>query len=89
MEGGARYAFAPSAAQRLEPVCYQLAAVAPVHWYEALMLSLSSFQGRGFFPSQFGLGDPLAIVAAFEAVLGLFIELILNATFSNRILTKG
>jgi Pentapeptide repeats (8 copies) len=64
--------------------------VAPaLHWYEALVLSLSSFHGRGFFPSQIGLGDPLAIVAAFEAVIGLFIELILIATFSNRFLTKG
>ncbi len=59
-----------------------------LHWYEALVLSLSSFHGRGFFPSQIGLGDPLAIVAAFEAVIGLFIELILIATFSNRFLNK-
>lgn len=60
----------------------------PLVWYEALVLSLSSFHGRGFFPSQIGLGDPLAIVAAFEAVIGLFIELILIATFSNRFLNK-
>ncbi len=32
----------------------------PLQWYEALVLSLSSFHGRGFFPSQIGLGDPLA-----------------------------
>lgn len=60
----------------------------PLEWYEALVLSLSSFHGRGFFPAQIGLSDPLAIVAAFEAVLGLFIELILIATFSNRFLNK-
>lgn len=60
----------------------------PLRWYEALVLSLSSFHGRGFFPSQIGLGDPLAIVAAVDAVLGLFIELILIATFSNRFLNR-
>ncbi|MGO8949314.1 MAG: hypothetical protein ACLQUY_17020 [Ktedonobacterales bacterium] len=59
-----------------------------MQWYEALVLSLSSFHGRGFFPSQIGLGDPLAMIAAVEAVTGLFIELILIATFSNRFLNK-
>jgi hypothetical protein len=60
----------------------------PLQWYEALVLSLSSFHGRGFFPSQIGLGDPLAIIAAMEAVCGLFIELILIATFSKRFLNS-
>jgi hypothetical protein len=60
----------------------------PLQWYEALVLSLSSFHGRGFFPSQIGLGDPLAMVAACEAVMGLFIELILIATFSKRFLNS-
>jgi uncharacterized protein YjbI with pentapeptide repeats len=60
----------------------------PLKWYEALVLSLSSFHGRGFFPSQIGLGDPLAVIAAVEAVFGLFIELILIATFTNRFLNK-
>jgi uncharacterized protein YjbI with pentapeptide repeats len=27
-------------------------------WYEALVLSISSFHGRGFFPSMLSLGDP-------------------------------
>jgi hypothetical protein len=60
----------------------------PLRWYEALVLSLSSFHGRGFFPSQIGLGDPLAMVAAVEAVIGLLIELILIATFSKRFLNS-
>jgi hypothetical protein len=54
--------------------------------YEALVLSLSSFHGRGFFPSTISLGDPLAIIAAAEAVIGLFIELLFIATFSRRFL---
>jgi hypothetical protein len=53
-----------------------------------LVLSLSSFHGRGFFPPQIGLGDPLAVVACCEAVIGLFIELILIVTFSKRFLKQ-
>lgn len=55
-------------------------------WYEAVVLSLSSFHGRGFFPQTISLGDPVAIAASIEAVIGLFIELILIATFSRRFL---
>jgi uncharacterized protein YjbI with pentapeptide repeats len=57
-----------------------------LRWYEAIVLSISSFHGRGFFPSMIGLGDPLAIIAAAEAIIGLFIELIFIATFSRRFL---
>jgi hypothetical protein len=59
---------------------------APLQWYEALVLSLSSFHGRGFFPTTLTLGDPVAMLAACEAVFGLFIELILIATFTRRLL---
>jgi hypothetical protein len=59
-----------------------------LQWYEALVLSLSSFHGRGFFPFQIRLGDPLASVAACEAVIGLSIQLILIATFSKRFLNS-
>ncbi len=59
---------------------------ARLRWYEAIVLSISSFHGRGFFPSMIGLGDPLAVIAALEAVIGLFIELIFIATFSRRFL---
>jgi hypothetical protein len=60
----------------------------PLQWYEAAVLSLSSFHGRGFFPSTINLGDPIAIVAAIEAVFGLFIELILIATFTRRLFER-
>jgi hypothetical protein len=50
-----------------------------LQWYEAIVLSLTSFHGRGFFPGTIQLGDPLAIVAALEAVSGLFIELLISA----------
>jgi hypothetical protein len=54
-----------------------------LEWDKALALSFGSLHGLGFFPSQIGLRDPLAIVAGFAAVIGLFIELILIATLSN------
>jgi hypothetical protein len=55
-------------------------------WDEALVLSLTSFHGRGFFPGFLSLGDWVARLGAIEAVIGLFIELILIATFSRRFL---
>jgi len=54
---------------------------------DALVFSVTSFHGRGFFPNEnIGLHHPLTILAALEAVVGLFIELILIATFSRRFL---
>src|SRR5262249_47981968 len=54
---------------------------------DAVVVNLASFHGRGFFPNEnIGLHHPLTILAALEAVIGLFIELILIATFSRRFL---
>jgi hypothetical protein len=60
----------------------------PLQWYEALVLSVSSFHGRGFFPAVPSLGDPVAIVAAAEAIIGLFIELVFIATFTQRFFAR-
>ncbi len=60
--------------------------LAPLRWDEALVLSLTAFHGRGFFPGSIPLGDWAARLGAVEAVMGLFIELILIATFSRRFL---
>jgi hypothetical protein len=60
----------------------------PLQLHEAVVFSLSSFHGRGFFPSTISLGDPVAIVAALEAVVGLFIELVLIATFTRRLFER-
>ncbi len=57
-----------------------------LRWDEALVLSLSSFHGRGFFPQTITLGDPYARLAVTEAVLGLFIEISFIATFTQRFL---
>jgi hypothetical protein len=53
-------------------------------WYEALIVSLTAFHGRGFFSQQYQPGDPQAIIAAFEAVAGLLIEVSFIATFTQR-----
>jgi hypothetical protein len=59
---------------------------APLHlsWDEALVLSVSSFHGRGFFLQNVALGDNVARLAAAEAVLGLLIEISFIATFTQR-----
>jgi uncharacterized protein YjbI with pentapeptide repeats len=59
---------------------------AAVHlsWDEALVLSVSSFHGRGFFLQNMALGDPFVRLAATEAVLGLLIEISFIATFTQR-----
>jgi uncharacterized protein YjbI with pentapeptide repeats len=54
---------------------------------DAFIYSLTSFHGRGFFPGLEGkrsLHDPLIMFAAFEAVVGLFIEISFIATFTQR-----
>ena len=54
---------------------------------DAFVFSLMSFHGRGFFPSLSGetnLHNPLVVRAAFEAVVGLFIEISFIATFTQR-----
>ena len=61
--------------------------VQPLFWYEALILSVSSFHGRGFQPFQ-NLNDPIAALASIEAVLGLVIEVSFIATFTQRFFAK-
>jgi hypothetical protein len=58
--------------------------LAPLPWYEALILSISSFHGRGFFQPLQSPGDPIAALAAIEAVVGLLIEVTFIATFTQR-----
>ncbi len=55
----------------------------------ALVFSVTSFHGRGFFPGgspghAITLDDPLIVLAAGEAVLGLLIEVSFIATFTQR-----
>jgi uncharacterized protein YjbI with pentapeptide repeats/DNA-binding response OmpR family regulator len=57
-------------------------------WDESLVLSISSFHGRGFFTSGISLGDTLARLAAGEAVIGLLIEITFIATFTQRFFAR-
>jgi uncharacterized protein YjbI with pentapeptide repeats len=54
---------------------------------DALVFSFMSFHGRGFFPSlsnETNLHNPVVMLAAAEAVIGLLIEISLIATFTQR-----
>lgn len=55
-----------------------------LQWYEALVLSISAFHGCGFFQPVQSRGDPVAILAAAEAIIGLLIEISYMATFTQR-----
>jgi hypothetical protein len=61
---------------------------------DAFVFSVASFHGRGFFPSlgngnhPLSLHDPLVVMAAIEAVLGLIIEVSFIATFTQRFFGK-
>jgi hypothetical protein len=57
-------------------------------WDEALVLSISSFHGRGFFSTGITLGDTLARLAAGEAIIGLLIEITFIATFTQRFFAR-
>jgi uncharacterized protein YjbI with pentapeptide repeats len=57
-------------------------------WNEALVLSMSSFHGRGFFTSSIQLGDTYAQLAAVEALVGLLIEITFIATFTQRFFAR-
>ena len=58
---------------------------------DAFVYSLTSFHGRGFFPgleTKPSLHDPLVMLAAVEAVVGLLIEISFIATFTQRFFGK-
>lgn len=59
-----------------------------LRWDEALVLSISSFHGRGFFTSGVSLGDTLARLAAGEAIVGLLLEITFIATFTQRFFAR-
>jgi hypothetical protein len=55
----------------------------------ALVFSVTSFHGRGFFPGGgLALDDPITVLAALEAIVGLFIEITFIATFTQRFFAR-
>lgn len=59
-----------------------------LHFDEAVVYSLTSFHGRGFFPGGLKLDDPIVKMAAGEAVAGLLIEISFIATFTQRFFSR-
>jgi uncharacterized protein YjbI with pentapeptide repeats len=58
---------------------------------DAFVFSILSFHGRGFFPSlsqETNLHNPLVMLAAVEAIVGLLIEISFIATFTQRFFGK-
>jgi hypothetical protein len=56
--------------------------------YEAVVVSMTSFHGRGFFQPVQSPGDKVAILAAVEAFFGLLLEIVLIATFTQRFFAR-
>ena len=56
----------------------------PLGWVGAVALSINSFHGRGFFPGTTTPADPVTVLAAVEAIVGLVIEISFIATFTQR-----
>jgi hypothetical protein len=55
----------------------------------ALVFSVTSFHGRGFFPGGgLALDDPITILAALEAIIGMFNEITFIATFTQRFFAR-
>ena len=57
-------------------------------WNKSIVISMTAFHGRGFFPDQFHPGDPQAFAAAIEALVGLLIEITLIVTLTQRLFGK-
>lgn len=56
---------------------------------DALVFSITSFHGRGFSPGEMvSLHNPLSILAACEAIIGLLIEITFIATFTQRFFAR-
>jgi len=55
--------------------------------YEALVVSVTSFHGRGFQSTQ-SLDDKAAILSAIEAAIGLLLEITFIATFTHRFFAR-
>ena len=56
---------------------------------DALIFSITSFHGCGVSPGEsIALHNPLTVLAAFEAIIGLLIEITFIATFAQRFFAR-
>lgn len=61
----------------------------PLDPLSALVFSITSFHGRGFVPGEnVLLNNPLTVIAASEAIIGLLIEITFIATFTQRFFAR-
>jgi hypothetical protein len=74
---GAEKTHARLAAYPQRPICGRVGA----DLLYALIISINSFHGRGFFPAGFLPTLPMEVCAACEAIIGLTIEMSCIATF--------
>jgi hypothetical protein len=51
----------------------------------SMIFSVTSFHGRGFFPGGISPDDPITVLAALEAIIGLLIEATFIAGFTQRL----
>jgi uncharacterized protein YjbI with pentapeptide repeats len=54
----------------------------------AFVFSMTTFHGRGFFPGGIALDAPITVLAAFEAFIGLVIEVSFIATLTQRFFAR-
>jgi uncharacterized protein YjbI with pentapeptide repeats len=57
-------------------------------FFEGIITSITAFHGRGFLFDQLNPSIPIASIAAFEAIVGLVIEISFIATFTQRFFGK-
>jgi uncharacterized protein YjbI with pentapeptide repeats len=90
LDGLAGYGYRPGrslAAYIVSLVIFALAYVLVepgLGWVGAVALSVNSFHGRGFFAGAAAPTDPVTLLAALEAIVGLVIEISFIATFTQR-----
>ena len=77
---GAEKTHARLAVHPQRPLCGRVGA----NLLYTLIISINSFHGRGFFPAGFLSMLPMAVCAAFEAIISLTIEMSFIATFTHR-----
>ncbi|HEY4036573.1 MAG TPA: hypothetical protein VGL94_21675 [Ktedonobacteraceae bacterium] len=57
-------------------------------WLDAVILSVSDMVGRGFFRQDITLSDPYAAWSVLEGVIGVFMDVLLISTLTQRLFKK-
>ena len=60
----------------------------PLEWLDALILSVSDMVGRGFFRQDLALSDPYAGWSVLEGLIGVFMDVLLISTLTQRLFKK-